>query len=310
MKKQLRVVFAGTPDNAAATLEYLDRVGIQIVGVLTRNDSIVGRSKERMATPVAMMASQLGLPVFKANSMDGPTVNWLRSLDADIGVVVAYGTIFREQELNLPRLGWLNLHYSVLPEFPGPAPVQHALLQGKKSTGVTVFRLDEGIDTGPIVASEQTDISELDITSSLLSKLATSGSRLLSGVLEQGEAMIVAARTQQGIGNFPSATKPTRELAKLDFSQDAQVQLNKIRAMNPEPMAWFEYKDAPVRVIRASYLPGTPSEVSQARIVDKKLVVDCKGGSLILEILQPAGKQEMTGPDWFRGLRVQNLKLS
>jgi methionyl-tRNA formyltransferase len=242
--------------------------------------------------------------------MDKRTLDWLRSLNADVGAVVAYGTILREDELGVARIGWLNLHYSLLPELPGPAPVQHALLEGREITGVTVFRIDEGIDTGPIVSSQEVQILEADTSGSLLTRLTVVGSSLLSEVLLGGESRIQAAVAQQSTGVHPVAAKPSREMAKLNFSLDAKIQLDKIRAMNPEPMAWFEHSSLPVRVVKASFLPTSFSEVSFARIVNKQLVVDCLSGSLVIDVVQPAGKKEMSGADWFRGLRVEKLKLS
>lgn len=308
MTAKLRVVFAGTPQNAAETLDRLVSEGVQIVGVLTRTDARVGRSGEVSPSAVAQKAHQLGLEIFKANKIDDKALEWLMSLKADIGAVVAYGSIFKQPALQAPRLGWLNLHYSLLPELPGPAPVQHAILQGKNVTGVTVFRLDTGIDTGPIISNAEQVIENADTTESLLSKLTVIGSKLLVDVLQQDEAKIALARPQQVSGVQSSATKPTRELAKLDFTSDALIQLNKIRAMNPEPMAWFELNGTIIRVIRARFQDSN-SEPSAMSLVEKELVVHCKVGSLVLDIVQPAGKQQMSGADWFRGLRVEKLKL-
>ena len=309
MAAKLRVVFAGTPQNAAETLDRLVNEGIQIVGVLTRTDARVGRSGELTPSAVAQKAHELGLETFKTNKIDDKTLEWLKSLKADIGAVVAYGSIFKQPVLEIPRLGWLNLHYSLLPDFPGPAPVQHAILQGQKVTGVTVFRLDTGIDTGPIIAITEHAIDDADTTESLLSELTVIGSRLLVDVLKQDEAKLALARPQEISGIHTSATKPTRELARLNFKGDALIQLNKIRAMNPEPMAWFELNGTIIRVIRARFQDSN-SEPSTMRIVEKELVVHCKVGSLVLDLVQPAGKQQMSGADWFRGLRVEKLKLS
>ena len=309
MAAKLRVVFAGTPQNAAETLDRLVNERIQIVGVLTRTDARVGRSGELTPSAVAQKAHELGLETFKTNKIDDKTLEWLKSLKADIGAVVAYGSIFKQPVLDTPRLGWLNLHYSLLPDFPGPAPVQHAILQGQKVTGVTVFRLDTGIDTGPIIARTEHAIDEADTTESLLSELTVIGSRLLVDVLKQDEAKFALARPQEISGIHTSATKPTRELARLNFKGDALIQLNKIRAMNPEPMAWFELNGTIIRVIRARFLDSN-SEPSTMRIVEKELVVHCKVGSLVLDLVQPAGKQQMSGADWFRGMRVEKLNLS
>ncbi len=309
MTAKLRVVFAGTPQNAADTLDLLVSEGVQIVGVLTRTDARVGRSGELTPSAVAHKAHELGLETFKTNKIDDKALEWLKSLNADIGAVVAYGSIFKQPALDTPRLGWLNLHYSLLPDFPGPAPVQHAIMQGQKVTGVTVFRLDSGIDSGPIISSTEQVIDDADTTGSLLSKLTGIGSKLLLDVLQQDEVKLSFAKPQEISGIHASATKPTRELARLEFTGDALTQLNKIRAMNPEPMAWFEINGTVTRVIRARFQDST-SEASTLRIVEKDLVVHCKVGSLVLDIVQPAGKQQMSGADWFRGLRVEKLKLS
>jgi methionyl-tRNA formyltransferase len=283
--------------------------GVQIVGVLTRTDARVGRSGELTPSAVAQKAHELGLETFKTNKIDDKAIEWLISLRADIGVVVAYGSILKQPVLEIPRLGWLNLHYSVLPELPGPAPVQHAILQGKKVTGVTVFRLDSGVDSGPIISSTEQVIDDADTTESLLSKLTGIGSKLLVDILQQDEAKLALARPQEISGVHASAIKPTRELARLDLTGDALTQLNKIRAMNPEPMAWFELNGTIIRVIRARYHDST-SEASTMRIIERELVAHCKTGSLVLHLVQPAGKQQMSGADWFRGLRVEKLKLS
>jgi methionyl-tRNA formyltransferase len=309
MTAKPRVVFAGTPQNAAETLDRLVSEGVQIVGVLTRTDARVGRSGELTPSAVAQKAHELGLETFKTNKIDDKAIEWLISLRADIGAVVAYGSIFKQPVLEIPRLGWLNLHYSVLPELPGPAPVQHAILQGKKVTGVTVFRLDSGVDSGPIISSTEQVIDDADTTESLLSKLTGIGSKLLVDVLQQDEAKLALAKPQEISGIHASATKPTRELARLDFTGDALTQLNKIRALNPEPMAWFELNGTIIRVMRARFQDSI-SEASTMRIVEKELVAHCKTGSLVLDLVQPAGKQQMSGADWFRGLRVEKLKLS
>ncbi|CAB4547987.1 unannotated protein [freshwater metagenome] len=309
MAKNLRLVFAGTPANAARTLADLHSGGFNIVGVLTREDARVGKSRDLSPSPVASVAAGLGLKTRKSNSMGADTLDWLLSLKADLGVVVAYGAIFRSAVLEIPRLGWINLHYSLLPELPGPAPVQHALLKGLSATGVTVFRLDEGIDTGPIVDQMEVAIWQEDNSATLLDRLTTEGSRLLAGSITQGEEAICSATPQDLSTTTSHAYKPTRENARVDFGSSAVDLTNKVRAMNPEPMAWFEHKGAPVRILSARATDES-HPVRQAQILDKELVVGCKSGSLVLEVIQPAGKTPMSGSDWFRGMRVEKLELS
>ena len=179
MKNELRVIFAGTPQNSAQALHALYSSGVNIAGVLTRKDAISGRRKQARPSAVAETAEQLGLELFKTNVIDSATQEWLSSLKADVGVVVAYGIILNRAVLDLPRLGWINLHYSLLPNLPGPAPVQHALLSGLDKTGVTIFRLDEGIDTGPIVTQETVAINDFDNAGSLISDLTEVGDEIL-----------------------------------------------------------------------------------------------------------------------------------
>lgn len=310
MTNQLRVVFAGTPESAASALNSLIHSGVQIVGVLTREDASVGRTRELRPSAVAATASDLGIAVYKTNIIDNSARQWLESLSVDIGVVVAYGSIFNQETLRVPRLGWLNLHFSLLPEFRGAAPVQHAILSGKMETGVTVFRLDEGIDTGPVVSQKKLSIDILDTASTLLTKLTTVGSILLAEVIDGGEDLISKARDQQESGSESIATKPTRDLAKLDFNKDATSQFNKVRAMNPEPMAWFSLEKSQIRVIQSRVIEARVFDTSVAGIFEKNLVVGCQNGSLVLDIVQPAGKKEMSGADWFRGLRAEKLMLS
>lgn len=309
MSTGLGVVFAGTPANAADTLVTLYSAGVDIRGVMSRKDSIVGREKALTPSPVSKVAEELGLPLLKSNSVDESAISWLKALGADLGVVVAYGSIFSKEVLQVPRLGWINLHYSLLPELPGAAPVQHALLNGKSKTGVTVFRLDEGIDSGPIVAQTETVVDDNESAGELLSRLTPMGAVLLADVIVQGEDRITEALPQQS-KSLKYASKPTRALARLDFNAGAQQIVNKVRAMNPEPMAWFEIDGNPVRILKARTADVANQERSFASIVGKDLVVGCKGGAVVLQVVQPAGKKEMAGADWFRGLRVDKVMLS
>lgn len=309
MADDLRVVFAGTPENAAKTLSDLHSAGVNIVGVLTRNDARVGKSKVLSASPVSAMADECGLTTHKSNSMDEATGAWLAELDADLGVVVAYGTIFKADVLSTPRLGWINLHYSLLPELPGPAPVQHALLKGLSSTGVTVFRLDEGVDTGPLVRQKEVGIDQAENSSTLLNKLTAVGSELLKEVVLEGEAAILTATSQPKTEDQPHAYKPTRAHARLDFSLTSSELSNLVRAMNPEPMAWFDSNGINIRVLSARSIDAN-IPASQAVMLEKELVVGCHQGSLALELVQPSGKNPMSGADWFRGLHVEKLEIS
>jgi len=304
-----RIVFAGTPDNAALALSQLVVAGLNVVGVITREDSKIGRKGTIQESAVARQAALNAIPVFKTNSIDSTCRDWISSLEPDLGVVVAYGVIFDLDFLGLPKHGWLNLHYSLLPELRGAAPVQNAILRGLSETGVTVFKLDRGVDTGPIVAQERVAIEPTESSGELLEKLSRVGSALLVSVLLDTESRFGNAYAQPE--QFPEdiAKKPTRGSARLLFKAVSKDLAAKVRAMNPEPMAWFEFEGKSVRVLQARASSKSSGPVGVAQLVEKELVVSCADGSLVLDLVQPAGKSPMTGADWFRGLRRQEALL-
>jgi len=304
----LRIIFAGTPQNAASTLDYLIENGVEVVGVLTKQDAPFGRSRQLTQSAVADVAAARGVPLYKTNRIDDETRTWIASLKADLGVIVAYGSILKKEDLEIPRLGWMNLHFSLLPQLPGPAPVQHALMSGLETTGVTIFILDEGIDSGPIVASTELKIGVNQNARELLEALTHAGNELLVEVLRDAENQISSAKAQSAAAPFAVAVKPTRAMARIDFSKSASEVHNLVRAMNPEPTAWFDYNEEPVRVLE-SELDTVVLPAGTAEIKDKKLVVGCKEGSVAFVKVQPSGKRPMSGADWFRGLRVEKLQL-
>lgn len=307
----MRVIFAGTPLNAAATLIALKKSGIDVVGVLTRTDAPLGRKKVLTQSPVADAAQALGIPVVKANQVDEQTLGQLTALKADLGVVVAYGAFLNETTLQSLPKGWINLHYSLLPELRGAAPVQHALLQGLNSTGVTAFQLDKGMDTGQVLLQAPTVIEPDENSGRLLSRLTDLGITVLLELLPS-----IAAGIAKGIPQDESAAtfapKIHRAHAQIDWSKSAASIQQVVLAMNPEPMAWttlgaesFRILDA--RVNREANLQASPGTVQS---VDDRVLVACDEGVLQLISVQPAGKNEMLATDWFRGAQnKENLVL-
>lgn len=305
----MKIIFAGTPANAAKTLAALVAAKLDVVGVLTRTDAPVGRKKVITPSPVAKMANELKIPIHKTNSLDTEAKNWLSSLKPDLGVIVAYGAILKSDTLAIPKFGWVNLHYSLLPKYPGPAPVQHAILGGETITGVTVFCLDEGIDSGPILSAKEMAVSPEDSSGELLEKLTEIGSELLLDTISNFELFYADRRPQLECGKFETAKKFSRSDAKLSFDSLSSELFNRIRSMNPEPMAWFEFEGNPIRVLRSSRRPANSNTSGEASIVDNELVVSLSDGALALVVVQPAGKEPMAGADWFRGLRRQSINL-
>ena len=306
----MRIVFAGTPINAAKTLKALVAAGNTIVGVLTRADAPTGRSGTVTESPVAAVASSLGIPVLKSNTVDTDVLDWISGLTPDLGVIVAYGCILKSDALEIPSKGWINVHYSLLPKYAGASPVQHAILDGETETGVTVFKLDEGVDTGPVLSVQRTDIRPDENTGELLERLTEIGSALLCRTLGDFDNQY-SSRSFQEIDSTRLATrKISRALARLDFHQSSKDVVNKVRAMNPEPVAWFEFESLPVRVLEATVEGSAELAAGVGRLIGPQLIVGCSDGSVALELVQPAGKKPMSGADWFRGLRRDSLLLS
>lgn len=298
----MKIVFAGTPTNAAETLRQLANNGHDIVAVLTREDAVSGRNRELKQSPVAATAKALGIPVLKANRVSEQLIHDVAKFEADIGVVVAYGLIMPHTLLDVPRLGWYNLHYSLLPKYRGAAPVQAALLNGDAETGVTLFKLDEGMDTGDIVGIVNTIIEPEESSAELLQRLTQLGISLALQELPRLFSETVILLKQNG--NPTYAHKITRAQAKVNFSQPASEVANLVRAMNPEPMAWFMYDEVPIRIIRAKEVTNLqnlkPAELATTPVVS---IGFANSSALELIEVQPQGKRVMAAVDWARGLR-------
>lgn len=306
----MRIIFAGTPTNAAKTLERLVGSGFDVIGVLTREDSAKGRSSVPTDSPVAQVAALHNLDVFKSNSVSQPVIEWMESRRPDLGVIVAYGSILKGAALEVPAQGWVNVHYSLLPEYPGASPVQQALIDGRSSTGVTVFQLDSGIDTGPILSSVTSQIQPEATAGSLLEELTELGASLLLETLGDFDGRTASRRAQPKDSGQAVTRRISRAQARIDFRKESRAIANLVRAMNPEPVAWFELDSLPIRVLVATSSPATSLAIGEAKLVDGELTVGCLGGSVMLKSIQPAGKKKMAGSDWFRGLRQETLLFS
>jgi methionyl-tRNA formyltransferase len=305
----LRIIFAGTPNNAAETLDTLLAANHEVVGVLTRMDAPIGRSGTLTESPVAAVASKHGLPLFKSNLPDSQVSELIAGFKPDLGIIVAYGSILRTDLLEIPAKGWLNVHYSLLPKYPGASPVQHALLEGDSTTGVTVFQLDEGVDSGPILSQASVDLDANATAGAVLQQLTGVGADLLLNTLENLDDYLATKTLQDLSLKHPVTRKITRAMARISFEMPASSIVNLVRAMNPEPVAWFEFEAHPVRVLESdtSDFPGLSEGV--AVMADGELVVGSSVKAVVLRTVQPAGKNPMPGADWFRGLRRDSLLL-
>ena len=306
----MKIVFAGTTEHAARVLRHLHKSIHEVVAVVTREDAPIGRKAVITASPVAVVAEELGIRQIKANRILASQNAEIAQLKADVGVVIAYGALLKAETLALPVYGWYNIHYSLLPKYRGAAPVQHALMNGDSETGVTIFKLDEGMDSGPIASQVPTEVSPTENAGELLSRLTDLGISALDEVLAATAANTVELREQTGEASF--AGKLDKSQARVNWDNSSAQIENLIRGLNPEPVAWTTLGDQHFRLLNARSL-GSAHNLNEAaadtgtiRNFESRIVVSCGNNSLLqLLSVQPAGKTAMAASDWFRGLNGQ-----
>ncbi|BDZ43658.1 methionyl-tRNA formyltransferase [Paraoerskovia sediminicola] len=301
----MRVLFAGTPQAAVPSLEALVGSRHEVVAVLTRADARSGRGRKVTPSPVRARAEELGLPVITDRPRDEGFADRLRELDVDCAPVVAYGEILRRDVLDVPRLGWVNLHFSILPAWRGAAPVQHAVIAGDEVTGASTFLLDEGLDTGPVLGTTTETVRRRDTSGDLLERLATSGAGLLVATLDALEdgAMSPTPQPPDGVSLAPKLTTADAEVRWADpaFAVDRSV-----RGCTPAPGAWTTLPDGarlglgPV-VPRPDVTDLRPGEVRAGK---KEVLVGTGTHAVELGEVAPVGKKHMAAADWARGARL------
>lgn len=279
---------------------------LEIVGVLTREDAPVGRKRVMTPSPVALAATELGLTVIKANKLDGAALAAVHETGAAIGIVVAYGVLLKREALETLDRGWFNLHFSVLPKWRGAAPVQRAIMAGESTTGVTLFKLDEGMDTGPVVGFVEAEIQPEETAGELLNRCRLLGESLLAEALPALEAGI-AKLTPQNSSEATLAPKLSRQDAQLRASSTVGEADCLVRGTNPEPIAWCALGDGQLRVLRARPMNAglaAPSELGTISLREGRVSLALADGLLELVEVQPAGKNAMKAVDWARGAKL------
>jgi len=305
VSESLKIIFAGTPDFAARHLDALLASGHQVVGVFTQPDRPAGRGNKLTASPVKQLAEQHDIPVFQPKSLR-PEENQqlVAALNADIMVVVAYGLILPQAVLEMPRLGCINVHGSLLPRWRGAAPIQRSLWAGDAETGVTIMQMDVGLDTGDMLYKLACPIESGDTSATLYEKLAGLGPDGMLATLKQLAAGSARAEVQDET-QVSYAEKLSKEEARLDWSLSAAQLERCIRAFNPWPVSYFIIDEQPVKVWKASVFPHVsghqPGEILHA---DKHgIQVATAEGVLNIEELQPAGKKAMKAQDLLNSRR-------
>ncbi len=297
----LRLAFMGSPDFAVPTLEAILAAGHTVACVYSQPPRPAGHGKELRPTPVHAAAARHGLPVrtppnFKAQE----DRDAFAALGLDVAVVVAYGLLLPRAILEAPRLGCFNLHGSILPRWRGAAPIHRAVMAGDAVTGVQVMKMDVGLDTGPVMLTATTPISEDDTTGDVHDRLAQFGADLMVEGLARLEAG-TAVLTEQAEQGVTYASKVSAEEARIDWRLPATEVAARIRGLSPFPGAWFEHQGQRIKVLhaRADEGSGPPGAV-----IDDMLKVACGSGAVRLTRLQRAGKGQMTAGEFQRGAGI------
>ncbi|MFT4011454.1 MAG: methionyl-tRNA formyltransferase [Nocardioidaceae bacterium] len=302
----MRVVFAGTPEVALPSLEAIAASPHELVGVITRPDARAGRGRTLVASPVAQRAAQLGVPVLKPQHPRDPEFqDRLRGLEPDCCPVVAYGALLPESALAIPRHGWVNLHFSLLPRWRGAAPVQHALLHGDDYTGATTFRIVAGLDEGPTYGIMTERVHDDDTAGTLLTRLAEGGADLLVATLDGIESGEIEERPQPADG-ITYAGKVTVEDARVRWDEPVAFVDRRIRACTPAPGAWTTYAGERLKLGPVARDPEHPALGPGAIAVSKHAVhVGTRTAAVRLGEVTPFGKKPMDAADWARGVRLE-----
>lgn len=303
----MKIVFMGTPDYAVGALEALIRAGHEITAVVTQPDKAKGRSDSLQYPPVKECALAHGLTVFQPERVKRPeAVDRLRTYEADVFIVAAFGQILSREILDLPPYGCLNIHASLLPRYRGASPIQHVIIDGEERTGITIMQMDAGIDTGDILYQKEIPIDRQDTYQSLYGKLTALGGETVVEALEmlrQG-ALIPRKQTEEDSCYAPLITK---EMGRIDFSRDAFSIERLIHGMNPWPSAYTSYQGKQLKIWEALAREEEGSALEPGTIVSvgrQDFTVATGRGLLQVLEVQLAGKKRMSARDFLLGMRL------
>ncbi len=308
MHPKVKIVFMGSPDFSVPVLEALVKRATQeapfeVVGVVTQPDRPAGRGQSLVPPAVKVAAERLGLPVLQPQKLRDPqAMEALRSWSPDLIVVAAFGQILRQEVLDMPKYGCINVHGSLLPRWRGAAPIQAAILAGDRETGITIMRMDAGIDTGPTLSRRSIPIAADETAGTLFEKLAPLGAELLAETLPRYLAGELKPEQQSEEG-ATYAKMLKKEDGALDFSQTAVELERRVRAFSPWPGATLFYNGGPLKVHRATVVQGN-YEPGKRFVAEGNPAVGTREGALRLEEVQPAGKKPMSGKAFLAGGRV------
>jgi methionyl-tRNA formyltransferase len=300
----VRLVFVGTPTTAVPALDALLKSRHEVVAVITRPDAPAGRGRRLTASPVGQRAADAGIEVLKpAKVRDPEFLDRLRAIGPDCCPVVAYGALIPRVALDIPRHGWVNLHFSLLPAWRGAAPVQRAVLHGDEITGAATFQIEEDLDTGPVYGVVTEPILPTDTSGDLLGRLAESGAQLLVATMDGIEEGELEPRPQPADG-VSLAPKLSPEDAHIDWTLPAHHIDRLIRACTPAPGAWTTFRTDRLKLGPVRPVPDAPALVpGELRVTKTEVLAGTGSHPVLLGEVQPQGKQRMAATDWARGVR-------
>lgn len=306
----MKIIFMGTPDFAVPTLEALVAAGHEIVLVVTQPDKPKGRGKAMALTPVKEKALELGIATYQPEKIRAAeSVARLKEVEADLAVVVAFGQILSKELLEHPKYGCINVHASLLPKYRGAAPIQWAVMDGERESGVTIQQMDEGLDTGDVIALRSIPLAEDETGGSLHDKLAVEGASLCVSAVEEIAAGR-ATRTPQSGEETHYAHMLRKDMGNMDWSRPAVELERLVRGLNPWPATYTFYRGKMLKIWRTSLarpeeLP-TGMEPGECRNASGRLLVCAGEGGLFLEELQLEGKKRMSCADFLRGFSLED----
>lgn len=308
----MKVVFMGTPEFAVPSLEYLYENGYNISLVITQRDKPRGRGKRVLATPIKEKALELGLEVYQPDSVNSKeSIDKLRKISPDCIIVAAYGQILKKDILNLPPYGCLNVHASLLPKYRGAAPINWAIINGEKETGVTIMKMEQGLDTGDMLKFETIPIEAEDDSESIHDKLSQLGGRLIVETLKDIKSGNITS-TPQDDELSTYAPKISKETGRIDWNSSGDNIINLIRGLKPWPSAYIIYKGHKVKIHKAKsikkFIDGDNGVI--IKVSNEGIYVNCADSCIVIDELQFPGKRKMDVAEYLRGNQLDvNIKL-
>ncbi len=304
----MRIVFMGTPDFAACILRALADGGFEVVGTVTAEDKPKGRKGTPVPSEVKALALERNIPVLTTEKVRLPEpVAWIREKRPDVIVTAAFGQIVPKEILDLPPFGCLNVHASLLPAYRGAAPIQHAILDGCKETGVTVMQMDEGLDTGAVLTQKIVPIGPEDTAGTLFDKLAKAGAELLVETLPHLGSCRIAPIPQPEESTTAYASMIRKEMGKMDFTRPAADLALAVRAYSPWPGAYTFLDGQMLKIWRAHAEEGSGGRPGEIIADDRSMRIVTGDGDLVIDEIQSAGKKRMNTAEYLRGHRPAGI---